>query len=379
MSLVRRTLILAAALCLPACSGSGTPPPVLLGHVAALSGPEREAGQSAARGIRLAVMEANKDPEKGAGRTVKVIHTDTLGTLDAFEAEAVRLVAVNRVAALLGGTTPQEVERLERARAPALVSPCATRPGSRSEGVFTAGLPAAVQGKLLGRFAADRLKASRPLALADQTRDDSVTLAEAFAREFQAARAKKDAKEARTPPAVLRYGKEVKLADLVKRIAPDKADAILLAGSLADLRQLRLDLGEKAPALLFGGEDGAAKALQEAGGKGAVYLVTAWAAEADAPRAQEFVKKYREAFSEPPDVHAAVAYDNARLLFEALRRMKDEFTGTRLREELAGLKDFPGLTGPLSFGADRQLRRPAFVIRVQEGQTKTEKKYAPEE
>jgi branched-chain amino acid transport system substrate-binding protein len=377
MSLVRRTLaLLAAALCLPGCSGSTPPPPVLLGHVATLSGPDREAGQSAARGIRLAVLEANKDPEKGAGRSVKVIHTDTLGTLDAFEAEAVRLVTVNRTAALLGGTTPEEVERLGRARVP-VVSPCGARPRSRNEAVFTTGLPPAVQGKLLARFAVDRLKTSRALALVDQAHDDSAALAEAFAREFHAA-AKKDAKEGKevpARPAVLRYGKEVKLADLVKRIAGEKPAAVLLAGSLADLRQLRRELGDKAPALLFGGEDGAAKALQEASGKGAVYLVTAWSADADTPRAQEFVKKYREAFGEAPDVHAALAYDNARLLFEALRRTKDELTGARLLEKLRELKDFAGLTGPLSFGEDRRLRRPAFVVRVRNGQADVEKRY----
>ena len=44
--------------------------------------------------------------------------------------------------------------------------------------------------------------------------------------------------------------------------------------------------------------------------------------------------------------------------------------------ELAKLKDFPGLTGPLTFGEDRQLRRPAFVMRVENGQVKTEKRYA---
>jgi branched-chain amino acid transport system substrate-binding protein len=381
MSLIRRTLALfAAALSLPACSGSAPPPPVLLGHVAALSGPDREAGQSAARGIRLAVMEANKDPDKGAGRTVKVIHTDTLGALDAYEAEAVRLVTINRTAALLGGTTQEEVERLERARVP-VVSPCGTRPRSRNEAVFTTGLSPSVQGKLLGRFAADRLKASRALALADQADDNSVALAEAFGREFQAERAKKDAKGAKgeqARPEVLRYGKEVKLADLARRIAAEKPAAVLLAGNLADLRQLRKDLGEKAPALLFGGEDGAAQAVQEGNGKGAVYLVTAWAADGDAPRAQEFAKKYRETFGQSPDVHAALAYDNARLLFEALRRTKDDLTGARLRDELAGLKGFAGLTGPLSFGEDRQLRRPAFVLRVENGQVKTEKRYGPE-
>ena len=61
-----------------------------------------------------------------------------------------------------------------------------------------------------------------------------------------------------------------------------------------------------------------------------------------------------------------------------MREAQDNLTGARLRDELAKLKDFPGLTGPLTFGEDRQLRRPAFVVRVENGQVKTEKRYAAE-
>src|SRR5205823_2676801 len=110
MTLRSRTLLLlCAVLTLTGCSNT-SPSPVFVGHV--VSHLDRNGGESSARGIRLAVMEANKNPDKGAGRQVKVIHTDTLGKLEAFEGEAVRLVAVNRVAALLGGTTVEEVERL---------------------------------------------------------------------------------------------------------------------------------------------------------------------------------------------------------------------------------------------------------------------------
>jgi branched-chain amino acid transport system substrate-binding protein len=375
MSVARMTLaLLPVALCLPGCSGSAPLPPVFVGHVATLSGPDRDAGRSASLGIRLAVMEANQDPGKGAGRVVKVIHTDTEGKLDAFEAEAVRLVTVNRVAALLGGTTPEEIERLERGRVP-LLSPSGTRPRSRNDAVFTTGLPPALQGKVLADFAVHRLKANRLVVLADQARDDSVALAEAFGREFPTAAAKKGAKKAPPRPEVLRYGKGTKLTELVKRIAEEKPVAVLLAGSVADLRQLRLGLGEKAPLLLFGGEDGSAKVLQEARAKGAVYLVTAWVGDSDVPQAQEFAKKFRETFSEEPDVHAALACDNARLLFRAIQLAKEELTGANLRDQLAKIKDFPGLTGALSFGDDRQLRRPAFVVRVENGQVKTEKRY----
>jgi branched-chain amino acid transport system substrate-binding protein len=377
MSPIRTTLaLLAAGLCLPGCSGSAQPTPVFLGHVATLSGPDRAAGESAARGIRLAVMEANKDPEQGAGRPVKVIHTDTLGKLDAFEAQAVRLVTVNRVTALLGGDTPEEVERLEMARVP-VVSTCGVRPRSRSDAVFCTGLSPERQGQVLARFAAERFPGKAAFALADERRDGSVALAEAFVREWQAANTKKEAKSPAARPAVLRYGREIKLGELAKRVAEEKAEVVLLAGTTADARALRLKVDDKSLVLLFGGDDDGVKPSQEARGKGAMYLATAFVADADVPRAKEFVKKYREHFSDEPDVHAALAYDNARLLFRAVRETKDDLTAARLREKLAELKDFPGLTGPLTF-AERQLRRPAFVVRVENGQAKTEKRYAPE-
>jgi branched-chain amino acid transport system substrate-binding protein len=379
MSMSRRTLVLlAAGLCLPGCSGSAPPAPVFVGHVATRSGPDRYAGEMAAQGIRLAVAEANKSPEQGAGRPVKVIHTDTLGKLEAFEAEAVRLVSVSRVVALLGGTTAEEVGQLEKARV-LVVSPCGTLPRSRNDMVFVTGLSPARQGRLLARFVVEKLQATRAAVLADGAQDSSVNLAEEFARAFQAAAAKKGPKAPGVRPPVLRYGKELKLPELAKRIQEDKPAVVLLAGSLTDLGQLRRELGAKAPPLLFGGDDGSLKAVQEAGGKGAVYLMTAFVTDADVPRAQEFAKKYREAFKEEPDVHAALAYDDARLLFEALRRTQDNLTGANLRDKMAGLKDFPGLTGPLSFAGERQLRRPAFVVRAEGGQAKTEQRYGPDE
>ena len=370
MSFLRRALVaLAAALTLAGCSGPAEPPPVLIGHVAA--GPEDGPGASAARGIRLAVMEANKAPDKeGAGRTVKVIHTDTLGKLDAFEAEAVRLANVNRVAALLGGTTAEEVERLELARL-VLISPSGVQPRTPNDAIFCTGLTPAFQGKALARFAADELKAGRVAILADEARPESVALAEAFA--------KGDAKDKGPRPAVWRYGKDTTLRDLAGRAREEKAQAVLLAGTLADLRRLKADLAGLKLSFLFGGDEGSVKVLREGTDRGPVHVVTAFALSAEAPQAQAFAEKYRKEFGEEADVRAAVAYDDARILFSALRQTKDTPGGAKLREELTKVKDFAGVTGPLSFGKDRILRRPAFVVRVENGQATTLKRYAPEE
>jgi branched-chain amino acid transport system substrate-binding protein len=373
----RISTLLAAALTATGCSGTAAPPPVFVGHV--VSHLDRDGGESAARGIRLAVMEANKDPDKGAGRTVKVIHTDTLGKLEAFEAEGVRLVAVNRAVALLGGTTVEEVERLELARVP-VVAPCGALPPSGGDLVFCTGLAPTRRGTVLARFAADELKAVSAAVVVDERRDEYVRLAEAFARAFPAALAKKQPKAPSATVPLVRFGAEADFMEVAQRLRKDRPALLLFAGAPADLRRLREELGDAVPPLLFGGDEGSLRALREQGeAVTRLYLVTAFAADADVPRTQEFVKQFKATFETEPDVHAALAYDDARLLFEAMRRAQDNLTGAHLAEELVKVKDFPGVTGLLSFGDDRQLRRAAFVVRLQNGRATAVKRYGPEE
>src|SRR5262245_7737306 len=149
-------VVVAGMFTLAGCSGGGDLPPAFVGHVAPRSGPDRRAGESAERGIRLAVQEANQDVEKGAGRQVKVIHADTLSNPRAFEADGVRLASVNRVVGLIGGTNLDEAEQLERARVP-LVTASGQRNRSQSEAVFYTGLAPEFAGKVLARYAADDL------------------------------------------------------------------------------------------------------------------------------------------------------------------------------------------------------------------------------
>src|SRR6266545_8067398 len=372
----RTVVLLSAILALTGCSGT-SPSPVFVGHI--VSHLDRTSGKSAARGIRLAVIEANKDPDKGAGRPVKVIHTDTVGKLEGFEGEAVRLVAINRVAALLGGTTLEEVERLEMGSAPLkeekrldlavpVLSPCGMRPRTATDAVFCTGLSPASRGKILARFAVDELKIQRTVVLVDERREECLRLADVFTRQFPLAAAKNDPKATPARPTLLRFDKDNELLDRVPVLKDMKPGLLLFLGTTTDLRRLRQELHDPALPVLFGGDESNLRPLledRETGEK--VYLVTAFAVDADVPRAQEFAKQFKATFADEPDVHAALAYDDARLLFEAIRQTKDELTGPRLRDELAKLKDFPGLTGMLSFGEDRQLRRPAFVVRLQDG------------
>src|SRR5438045_1384489 len=93
------------ALCL-GCN-SPPPPPIEVGHVADLG---TYTGNQAKRGISLALEDVNKD----AKRRIVVPHADSQGKIDAFETQAVRLVAVNNARALIGGNTAEELAALDR-------------------------------------------------------------------------------------------------------------------------------------------------------------------------------------------------------------------------------------------------------------------------
>jgi branched-chain amino acid transport system substrate-binding protein len=133
----------------------------------------------------------------------------------------------------------------------------------------------------------------------------------------------------------------------------------VFAGAAADFEALRQAWGSAAPRLAFAGDDGSWQPQTGVAGQ-PVLVVTAFALAKDNAKGQEFAKKYRAATGDDPDVHAAVAYDNVRLVAEALKQGVPE-KADKLAEELAKIQDFPGLTGPLSFKGERQLRRPAFV------------------
>jgi branched-chain amino acid transport system substrate-binding protein len=66
-----------------------------------------------------------------------------------------------------------------------------------------------------------------------------------------------------------------------------------------------------------------------------------------------------------PDAHAALAYDAARILFDALTRTGST-DGDKLRDALAQTKNFNGVTGVISMDADRNAVKPAVVLKLQD-------------
>ncbi len=76
-----------------------------------------------------------------------------------------------------------------------------------------------------------------------------------------------------------------------------------------------------------------------------------------------FVKSFEETFSEKPEFIEAVAYDTAMILFELVSRPEVLFRSV-LKEELANLKDYQGVTGGTSFDESGDVHKKLNLIQI---------------
>lgn len=371
MAIACRTLLPLLLLFLGGCGPRSVTGTVQLGHVASLTGSERAEGEQARQGILLAVEEANQEGSRIHGRRAVVIHADDRGVPETAQAEAVRLIAVNQVAALLGGVDPAEAERLVRAAQPsgvpvAALSPLASPP--LGDGVVSLGVAPAYQGRILARFARDKLQPDRVAVFSDSRSLLSTTLADAFADEFSRGKVEK-----------ANYESDGDFADLAARFKKTPPQVVLIAGSARDFLKLVPLVKEAAPkaSLCFGGPEGDLATLRaRPETTNGTYLATVYLAECKTDANQAFVKMYQERFREPPGTAAAMAYEGSGLLFEVMRRARS-LEPAPLRRELARLDRFEGLTGPITF-KDHHAMRTVFLVRLEDGELKLAGQFEPE-
>ncbi len=366
------------ALVLSGCTARVAPEPSAIGQLVPLSGPERALGEQARNGARLAV-ELLKQEAELPEQPLVVRHVDTRGNPETVRAEAVRLVTLNRVAALLGGPDSAASEQLARTGqsygVPVLLTADLpkTAPG---DAVFCLGASLEARGRALALFAARELHCSH-VVIASDARDASGTaLATAFTDTW-----KKEHRDKEPGLKEWSWQGAGERAPLAQRVTAARPEAVLIVAEPAEFLSFREQLaagGLKSP-LLYGGTDVGSSPLAERLATGpAVYLSTVFTPEADSgPEGQDFVRQYREKFGARPGLPAAMAYDGVRVLASALTRAKGS-DPTRLRDALLATTDFAGVTGPVSL-ANRRARRRVFVASVADGATKVVRAFGPEQ
>lgn len=224
-----------------------------------------------------------------------------------------------------------------------------------------------LQGRAIGRFAAEELGAETAAVLYDAASAYNRNLATVFGQSFEAAGGRLVASESFTTG-------ETDFRLQLERIRDRRPEVLLLPNYPEDVpmqaRQAR-ELGIDAN---FLGSDAWA-ALSLAGLAGLTELEGSYFAlhwhpgeAATDPEAQRFLEGYRQAFGQDPGDGAALIYDAFGLLFHALGSAGGD--PAQIRRALGEIDGYRGLTGRITFrGTGGDPTKRLVFARIQEGES----------
>ena len=356
------------------------PPPerVRVGAFMSLSGDTSQYGISALNGIRMAVEEANAAGGV-RGHRVDLLVRDTRS--DAVETSVVvdKLAREERVHALLGEVVSSRslaAARVAQREQVPMLTPSATSPEITAVGdyIFRSCYTDTFQGVALARFAVESLGALRAAIIVDRDQRYSVELARLIREDFER-RGGKVVSEQEYADGESDFS--VQLAE----VGAAQPDVIFIPGYYMEValiaRQART-LGINAP--LVGGDGWDSPRLAQIGGPAIAggYFTTHFSAEDPDPQVQRFVADYKRLFGSAPDSFAATAYDAARLLLSAIERAP-ALERAAVRDSLAATKEFPGVTGAVTFNAERNAVKPIVVVRIGDNGRQTVEAHVPPE
>jgi branched-chain amino acid transport system substrate-binding protein len=323
-------------------------------------------GRSADQGMRMAIEEINA--AGGAlGKPIELVTEDDRSVTEEARTAAQKLLQRDPVVALLGEVASSRslaaAPEAQRAQRP-MISPGSTNPKVTEVGdyIFRACFIDPFQGAVMARFAVDELEAKRLAILFDFKQDYSVGLAEFFRETARKLGAELVADERYTSG-------DIEFRAQLTTIRAAKPDAIFVPGYYTELgliaKQAR-ELGIDVP--LLGGDGWDSEKTIEIGGDAVegYYFSTHYAADSDNPRVQAFVKEFQAKYGATPDAMAALGYDTARILADALARAGST-DGAPLRDAIAATNGFEGVTGKISMDEHRNARKDAVVLKIEGG------------
>lgn len=169
--------------------------------------------------------------------------------------------------------------------------------------------------------------------------------------------------------------------DQLERIAAARPGALFLPNFTREVveqgRQARR-LGIEA--ILLGTDAWAAKDLEHHDALDGSYFVQAWHYD-QAPgdrRGAEFRDRFRSFLGHDPDETEALVYDSFGVLFAAMEGAP-ELEPVLIRDALAEIEAYPGVTGPITFrGQGGDPSKPIVVVRLHQGRITPYRRVFPE-
>lgn len=371
-----RTLALAAsaavlAACAPVSStksssaGNEIGETIKIGLNLELSGEVSSYGQTEANGAKLAVKEINAAGGID-GKKIEIVEKDNKSATAEAATVATSLTSEG-VNVIIGpatsGASAASLSSVTTAGVP-MISPSATqtdlvvdKSGKVQEYFFRTTFTDGYQGEVMAAYASANLSAKKVVLYYDNSSDYGKGIAKSFKQAYKGdivseitfAAGDKDFQAALT-----------KLKDM-------EFDAIIMPGyynETGTITKQARDLGITAPIIGSDGFDSPTFAeLATAKGATDVYYLSAFVTSAS-DKAKAFHDAYVAEYGEEPSMFSALGYDSVYMAAAAAKGAK---TSVDIKDNLASLADFEGVTGTMSVDKEHNVVKSVYVVGLTNG------------
>jgi branched-chain amino acid transport system substrate-binding protein len=349
---------------------------IKIGEVDPLTGGVSQFGVGSHQGFVLAFEEVNA--EGGIlGQKIELVSEDDQSKPGQSATAVRKLITQDKVVAILGDATSSatlEAAPIAQADKIPMITPTATNPRITEVGdfIFRVCFLDEFQGRVLARFAREKLKAQKIFTLTDVKQDYSIDLLKFFKEEFT--------KLGGTIVGEQSYSTgDIDFRAQLTPIRVAKPDAVFVPGYYQEVALIVKQARQIGLTMPFIGCDGwANQTLIVIGGKAVdgCFFSNHFSPDDQTPIVKSFVMKYQVKYGTLPDTFSALGYDAARLLADAIKRAGSS-DPQAIRDALAKTAGFQGVTGEISLDANRNASKPGLIVTVKQGKFEIAEKIAP--
>jgi branched-chain amino acid transport system substrate-binding protein len=342
---------------------------IKVGEVGSMTGSEATFGVSTHQGIEMAFKEVNAAGGV-KGKKLEHVTLDDQGKPEEAAQAVTKLITQNGVSAILGEVASGRslaMAPIAQQNGVPMITPSSVNPKVTEAGdyVFRVCYVDHFQSRVMSKFAKDTLKAKKAAILRDVKNDYSVGLANSFIEEF-----KKQGGEIVIDQSY--SAGDIDFKSQLTSIRAKAPDVIFIPGYSTEAgliaRQAK-ELGIQAP--LLGGDGWDSPKLVEIGGAAldGAYFSTHFSADDPSQAVQGFLSRYKAQYGATPDAIAALGYDAAKVLADAMSRAKS-LSRPDIRDAIAQTKGYQAVTGKITLDEKRNASKSVVVIHVDGGKQK---------
>ena len=324
-------------------------------------------GTAEQKGAKLAVDEINKAGGVD-GKQIEVTDKDNKSELSEASTVSTNLVTQAKVNAIIGpatsGGTGAAITNAAKASVP-LITPSGTQDDltKGQDYLFRTTFIDSFQGKILSKYVTDNLKAKKVVLYYDNSSDYAKGIAKAFQEEYKG----------EIVATETFASKDTDFQAALTKFKGKDFDALVVPGYYTEagkiVNQAR-GMGIDKPIVGgdgFNSEEFISQATPAAATN--VYYVSGYSTSGDmTAKAKKFLEAYKAKYNEEPSMFSALAYDSVYMVAEASKGAKNSVD---IKENLAKLKDFEGVTGSITMDKNHNPVKSALMIGLKDGKVDT--------